>query len=264
MSKSIIITGSSSGVGLALGNFFQAKGYLVYGLSRSLPSNTNFKTIVTDITIKSEVKKAICQIEKETDSIDLLINNAARGMVGAIEDATEEEITDLFNLNLISVINMISEVLPIMRKNNTGKIINISSIGSKIGLPFRGIYSASKSSLDIVTEALRYELNNTNIQACTVNLGDVKTNIADSRIKSKVSTPYEIIFKKVYEGINQDVNNGFDPKILAPFLEKLLIQKSKLKPHYYFGSNIQKLSLFIQKVLPQKWFEKIITKYSGM
>lgn len=264
MPKSIIITGSSSGVGLALANFFHKKGYLVFGLSRSIPDNTNFKTIVTDITVKSDVKNALNQILKETNSIDLLINNAARGMVGAVEDATKEEIINLFTLNLISVISVIKEVLPVMRNNNAGKIINISSIGSKMGLPFRGIYSASKSSLDLVTEALRYELSKTNIEVCTVNLGDVKTNIANSRIKSLVSTPYENMFTKIYEGINKDVEKGFDPKILGPFLEKLMLQKSKLRPHYYFGSNIQKFSLFVQKIFPQKWFEKIIAKYSGI
>ncbi|MDR3272540.1 MAG: SDR family NAD(P)-dependent oxidoreductase [Flavobacteriaceae bacterium] len=264
MPKTIVITGTSSGVGLALGNEFHQKDYLVFGLSRSVPQNAQFKTIPTDITQKQEVKNAFAQILKETERIDLLINNAGRGMVGAIEDASQEEILELFNINLAAAVSVISETLPVMRKRNKGKIINISSMGSIMGLPFRGFYSASKSALDKVTEALRHELKGTNIEACTVNLGDVQTNIAENRIKSKISPPYAEIFEKVYGEMNSDVDKGFDPIELAPFLEKLFLQQAKWKPHYYFGASTQKLSLLAKALLPQKWFEKIIEKYSGI
>ncbi|MDR1876011.1 MAG: SDR family NAD(P)-dependent oxidoreductase [Flavobacteriaceae bacterium] len=264
MFKTIIITGTSSGVGLALGNYFHEKGYLVFGLSRSIPEKAQFKTIPTDITQKEEVKSAFRQILEQTERIDLLINNAGKGMVGAVEDATQEEILGLFTLNLVAAVNTISETLPVMRKENKGKIINISSIGSVMGLPFRGFYSASKSSLDMVTEALRYELKNTGIEVCTINLGDVQTNIAENRIRSKISEIYAYDFEKVYDRMNIDVNTGFDPKELAPFIEKLLLQKSRLKPHYFFGAFIQKLSIWVKLIIPQKWFEKIIAKYSGI
>jgi len=264
MSKTIIITGTSSGVGLALGNEFQKKGWQVFGLSRSIPPKAQFKTIPTDITRREEIKNAFSQILKETERIDLLINNAGRGMVGSVEDASQEEILELFNLNLAAVVSVIAETLPVMRKRNKGKIINISSIGSVMGLPFRGFYSASKAALDKVTEALRHELKGTNIETCTVNLGDIRTNIAENRIKSKVSEPYAEIFEKVYDGMNRDVDNGLDPIDLAPFIEKLFQQSARLKPHYYFGTTAQKLSLLVKSLLPQKWFEKIIEKYSGL
>ena len=264
MPKTIVITGTSSGVGLALGNYFHDKGYLVFGLSRTLPQNVQFKTIQTDITRPEEVKNAFQQIMKETENIDLLINNAGRGMVGPVENATREEILNLFSLNLAAATGTISEVIPIMRNQTKGKIINISSIGSVMGLPFRGFYSASKSALDMITESLRYELKKTSIEVCTINLGDVHTNIAESRIKSDISEPYIPDFEKVYDRMNVDVNTGFDPKELAPFIEKLLKQRSRLKPHYYFGALVQKLSVLAKSILPQKWFEKIIAKYSGI
>ncbi len=264
MPKTIVITGTSSGVGFALGNYFQEKGYQVFGLSRSVPTNAKFKTISTDITQKEEVKKAFQQILQETEIIDLLINNAGRGMVGAVEDATQEEIVSLFSLNLAATVSVITEVLPVMRKVNTGKIINISSIGSVMGLPFRGFYSASKSALDMVTESLRYELKNTDIEVCTINLGDMQTNIADSRIRSEISDIYKSDFEKVYDRMNVDVNTGINPEKLAPFVEKLVLKRSRLKPHYFFGTLTQKLSVTVKSVIPQKWFEKIIAKYSGI
>lgn len=263
MSKTIVITGTSSGVGLALGNYFHSRGYLVIGLSRSIPENSNFITIPTDITKEAEVELAFQQILKVTNRIDILINNAGRGMVGPATDATEEEILSLFNLNLVSVVRIIKRVIPLM-KNKQGKIFNISSIGSLMGLPFRGYYSASKSALDMVTESLRYELIRFNIQVSTINLGDVRTSIAEGRIKSAVSIDYQKDYNKVYEAMNMDVDKGFEPNKLAPFLEKLIKQKSKLKPHYYFGTFTQKLSVILKAILPQMTFEKIIASYSGM
>lgn len=264
MPKTIVITGTSSGVGLALGNYFHEKGYLVFGLSRSIPEKAKFITIPTDVTQEEQLKNAFQQISTQTERIDLLINNAGRGMVGAISDASEEEILHLFQLNLVACIRTIHHALTFMRKRNKGKIINISSLGSIMGLPFRGYYSASKSALDMATEALRFELRGTEIEACTLNLGDVRTNIAESRIKSSVSEPYQKTFEKVYSGMNAHVDDGFDPKIIAPFIEKLLLQNKKMKPHYYFGVFGQKISLFLKAILPQKTFENLIAKYSGV
>ncbi|WP_128330885.1 SDR family NAD(P)-dependent oxidoreductase [Apibacter sp. HY039] len=264
MPRTIVITGTSSGVGLALGNYFQEKGYRVFGLSRSVSDSAKFKTIPTDITKKEEIETAFATIIKETDTIDWIINNAGKGMVGPVENATIEEIIELFSLNLGAPAVIISHVLPIMRKTNQGKIINISSIGSVMGLPFRGFYSASKSSLDMVTESLRYELKNTHIEACTINLGDIKTNIADHRIRSEISDFYKSDFEEVYDRMNVDVNTGLDPYTLAPYIEKLCLQKKRLKPHYYFGTSTQKLSVWVKSLIPQKWFEKIIAKYSGL
>lgn len=264
MAKTVIITGTSSGIGLELANYFQEKDYNVFGLSRSISKNAKFKTISTDITNEKEVDKSISTILAKTGKIDLLINNAGKGMVGPVENANKDEIIDLFTLNLIAPIYLMNRVIPIMRKEKSGKIINISSIGSIMGLPFRGFYSASKSSLDMVTESLRYELNNTGIEVCTVNLGDIRTSIADHRIKSVISENYMKSFEKVYDHMNNDVNNGFPPSCVAPFIEKLFLQKSSLKPHYYFGTFVQKLSLIVKAMFPQKWFEKIIAKYSGI
>ncbi len=262
-SKVIIITGTSSGVGLALGNYFAEKNYKVYGFSRTIPENANFQTIITDITQKEQVTEAVKKVIEKENRVDYLINNAGRGMVGAVENATEKEICELFSLNLIACVHLFAEILPIMQKQNSGKIINISSIGSEMGLPFRGMYSASKAALDKITEAMRYELLPSKIQVTSLHLGDVQTDIAQSRIKSNISNYYQNTFQKVFANIDNHVDKGISAETIAPFIEKLL-QKSILKPHYYFGKFGQKIGVTLKKILPQLWFESMMKKYADL
>lgn len=261
--KTIIITGSSTGIGFALSEFFGKKGYSVYGLSRKNIENPYFKTIPTDITDNQQVINAISKILRTENRIDYLINNAGMGMVGAVEDASQEEILSLFNLNLVGSVQLMSAVLPKMREQKFGKIINISSIGSEMGLPFRGFYSASKSALDKVTEAIRYEVAPWNIDVCSLHLGDINTKIAEHRVKSKVSAPYKNIFEKVYASMNAHVNYGSEPEEVAKYINQLL-QKKRWKAHYYFGKFGQKIGVPLKWILPQRLYENLMRKYNKM
>ena len=184
-------------------------------------------------------------------------------MVGAVEDSTQEEILKLFNLNLVGSVQMMTAVLPTMRENRSGKIINISSIGSEMGLPFRGFYSASKSALDKVTEAIRYEVSPWNIEVCTLHLGDIKTNIAENRVKTKVSEPYQKTFNSVYELMNSHVKEGLEPLEVAAYIEKLLAKKV-WKAHFYFGKFGQKIGVPLKWILPQNWYENLMKKYNHL
>jgi len=259
----IIITGSSTGIGFALAEYFGKKGHQVYGLSRKNTESEFFKTIPTDITDHSQVENAISEILKAEKRIDLLINNAGMGMVGAVEDSTQEEILKLFNLNLVGAVQMMTGVLPKMREQKSGKIINISSIGSEMGLPFRGFYSASKSALDKVTEAIRYEVSPWKIDVCTLHLGDIKTKIAENRVKTKVSEPYKKTFEKIYSLMNSHVDDGSEPAGVAEYIEKLITKKS-WKAHYYFGKFGQKIGVPLKWILPQNFYENLMKKYNKM
>lgn len=259
----IIITGTSAGIGFTLAEYLGKKGHTVFGLSRKNIESNYFKTIPTDITDNGQVQNAIAEILKTEPRIDLLVNNAGMGMVGAIEDASQEEILKLFNLNLVGSVQMMTAVLPQMREQKLGKIINISSIGSEMGLPFRGFYSASKSALDKVTEAIRYEISPWNIQVCTLHLGDIKTNIAENRVKTKVSEPYQQTFDQVYALMNSHVDDGTEPLDVATYIEKLLDKKS-WKAHYYFGKFGQKIGIPLKWILPQNFYENLMRKYNKM
>ena len=259
----IIITGTSAGIGFTLAEYLGKKGHTVFGLSRKNIESNYFKTIPTDITDNGQVQNAIAEILKTEPRIDLLVNNAGMGMVGAVEDASQEEILKLFNLNLVGSVQMMTAVLPQMREQKLGKIINISSIGSEMGLPFRGFYSASKSALDKVTEAIRYEISPWNIQVCTLHLGDIKTNIAENRVKTKVSEPYQKTFDQVYALMNSHVDDGTEPLDVATYIEKLLDKKS-WKAHYYFGKFGQKIGIPLKWILPQNFYENLMRKYNKM
>lgn len=259
----IIITGTSAGIGLALAEYFGKNGHQVYGLSRKNTESDFFKTIPTDITEHSQIENAIAEILKKEKRIDLLINNAGMGMVGAVEDSKKEEILKLFNLNLVGAVQMMSGVLPKMREQKAGQIINISSIGSEMGLPFRGFYSASKSALDKVTEAIRYEVSPWNVEVCTLHLGDIKTKIAENRVKTEVSEPYKKTFEKVYALMNSHVDDGSEPAEVAEYIEKLL-EKKTWKAHYYFGKFGQKIGVPLKWLLPQNFYENLMKKYNKM
>lgn len=263
MSKVYIITGTSAGIGFALAEYFGKKGNKVYGLSRKAVGSDYFVSIPTDVTDKAQIDAAISEILKVESRIDVLINNAGMGMVGAVEDSNQQEILNLFNLNLVGTVQMMSAVLPTMREQKSGKIINISSIGSEMGLPFRGFYSASKSAVDKVTEAIRYEVYPWNIHVCSLHLGDIKTNIADNRIKTEVSAPYKAIFDKVYSLMNAHVDKGSEPAEVANYIDQLL-SKSKWKAHYYFGAFGQKIGVPLKWILPQNVYENLMKKYNNL
>ncbi|WP_333661763.1 SDR family NAD(P)-dependent oxidoreductase [Chishuiella changwenlii] len=263
-SKVIVITGSSSGVGLTLANYFHDKGHQVYGLSRTAKGQERFKHIPTDVSSKENVQETFRQIFTETNhKIDVLINNAGIGMLGAVEDATKQDIEKLLDVNVYGSIYTMQEVLPIMRKQGSGYILNVSSIASNNGLPFRGYYSASKAMIDRLIESARLENRNTGIEITTLNFGDIKTNIAEGRVKTFVSKFYEQKFDAMVADIDHEVGLGTPTEDLIPIIENIINQKN-LKPHYYIGKSMQKFSVTLKNILPQKVFENIIAKYSKL
>ena len=162
----VLITGAASGIGKATAELFAQRGWCCVLLDRDLERLWQLKSQL----VSSNHQKHLCRVLDLTDpaaiqslgqdlpELDALINNAGMGMVGAVEDSTKEDILKLFNLNLVGAVQMKSAVMPKMREQKSGKIINVSSIGSEMGLPFRGFYSASKSALDKVVEAMRSHL----------------------------------------------------------------------------------------------------------
>lgn len=261
--KIIVITGSSSGIGETLANHFVDKGHIVYGLSRTKKENTKFRHLATDVTNKENVIQSISKIIFESKRIDVLINNAGIGMLGAVEDGKKEDFDKLMNVNVYGVIYTMQAVLPIMRKQKSGHILNVSSIASNHGLPFRGFYSASKSIVDRLTESARLENLNTGIEICTLNFGDIKTPIAESRVQSSVSEYYKLNYQKLVPIMDEEVKNGVNPEKLIPIIDKLIHQKN-LKPHYNIGKAMQTFSVTLKRILGQRLFEKLLANYSKL
>ena len=262
MTKVVLVTGTSSGIGLAIATFLAKKGYTVYGGSRSAPENDNFNVLELDVTDDENVRKAVQFILDKQGRIDVLINNAGVGSAGAVEKTPLEDIKKSFEVNCFGVIRVSQLVLPHMRAQKYGRIINMSTIGSTIGLPFRAFYSASKGAMDLVTESLRLEVEKFGIQACTIHPGEVKTDIANNRIVS-INYEEEIYgktFKTAFESLDKSVDHGKNPELFGPLVEKIINSK-KVKRNYYVGSFNEILGLNLKKILPYYLYEKIVRMY---
>ena len=152
-----------------------------------------------------------------------------------------------------------------MREAKQGKIINITSIGASMGLPFRGGYSASKGALHILTEALRMEVAQFGIEVCTLAPGDYATDIAARRYyePNKKGSPYEQLYQESLSTMDEHVDDGNDPQEIAEAVVKL-IHKKQLQPHYAVGPFMQKLSLTLKRLLPQKVFERLLKNHYNL
>lgn len=264
MAKVILITGGSSGIGKSIGTFLFDKGYKVYGTSRNPKnySNSSFPLLALDVTRKESISQCISDLINIEGKIDILINNAGAGITGPIEEIPEEEIKKNFEINFFGPLNIIKEVLPEMRKQNTGLVINVTSIAGYMGLPYRGIYSASKGALETITEAYRMELKDFNIEMCNVAPGDFATNIADGRYHApKLDySPYKIPYGNTLDLMNEHVDQGSDPRLMAEAIYKIL-NRDRPKIHYKVGSFLQKFSIVLKRILPDKVYERMLMNH---
>ncbi|HKK40172.1 MAG TPA: SDR family oxidoreductase [Cryomorphaceae bacterium] len=262
--KVVLVTGGSSGIGLSICNHLSEQGFTVYGTSRKVKNGDRphgFDMVRMEITDRTSIQSAVDFILQKEGTIDVLVNNAGTGMAGAVEDATTEEIDSIFRLIVFAALDVSRAVIPSMRKQGSGKIINISSIGGEFGLPFRGIYSAAKSALDRFSETLRMELSPWNIYVSTIQPGDIKTNINNTRLTAAKShseeSPYHKIFSKLYRQISEEVATAKDPIIVAKIVEKI-IKSDSPKMRYPAATFVQRLSISLNRVLPTEVFQKML------
>lgn len=264
--KVVLVTGGSSGIGLATCRYLQQKGCTVYGTSRKA-RNGELMHGIPMLQLFTENSQSISDavhwlIEKE-GRIDVLINNAGTGIAGALEDTSLEEMESIFRTNVFGQLECCKAVIPHMRSQNKGQIINISSIGGEFGLPYRGVYSASKSAIDRFSETLRMELKQWNISVSIVQPGDYKTNINNNRIIAKRSldkdSPYYAGFTKHYKGISDDISNGHDPVGVAKVIWKIVDSRYPLM-RYPAATFWQRFSLSLNRVLPSHLFQTLLVK----
>lgn len=264
-SKVVLITGGSSGIGKAIGTYLTSRGFIVYGTTRNLKNYghfEDFQLLEMDVTNTASIQQAVHVLIAKEKKIDVLINNAGIGITGPLEETPYEEITKTFDTNFNGPIHMIKAVLPHMRKARKGLIINITSIAGYMGLPYRGIYSATKGALGIVTEALRMETKDFGIHIANIAPGDFATNIVAGRFHAPVleDSAYQIPYGKTLKQINEGVNDGEDPILVAKTVLKV-IQAKNPKVHYKVGSFMQKFSIRLKHMLPDKIYEKLLLNH---
>ena len=264
MSKVVLITGGSSGIGKSVGEFLQTKGFIVYGTSRNPQrvKDSQFPLVALDVTKTETIASCVNEVVVKEGRLDVLINNAGAGITGPIEEIPEEEIKRNFETNFFGPINVIKAALPQMRKQNNGLIINVTSIAGYMGLPYRGVYSASKGALELITEAFRMEIKDFNIHMTNVAPGDFATNIAAGRYHAPVNetSPYQKPYGNTLKLMDEHVDGGKDPLMMAKAIHKI-INTSKPKVHYKVGEFMQKFSIVLKRILPDTVYEKLLMNH---
>ncbi|HDX9579840.1 TPA: SDR family oxidoreductase [Bacillus pseudomycoides] len=273
--KIAIITGSSSGFGLLTSLEFAKKGYLVISTMRNMEKQTklleqaallhierNIKIHQLDVTSKKSIKKFTSFINT-LDRIDILVNNAGYASGGFVEEIPLEEYQKQFETNVFGAISVTQAVLPMMRKQRHGKIINVSSISGKMGFPGLSPYVASKYAIEGWSESLRLEVKPFGIDVSLIEPGSYNTNIWEIGQKLAESTsesesPYKKYMKKIEQHIHDGSESFGDPQDVA---EKIVSIAQSQHPtlRYPIGKGV-KLMVLLKNLLPWKWWEFFVLK----
>ncbi|OYQ38083.1 short-chain dehydrogenase/reductase [Flavobacterium cyanobacteriorum] len=264
MNKVILITGASSGIGRAIGEYLSQKGFIVYGTSRN-PERVQhpvFPLLTLDVRDATSIKQAVAEITGREGRLDVLVNNAGVGITGPLEEIPTPEIRNTFETNLFGPIEVMKAVLPQMRSQKAGLIINITSIAGYMGLPYRSVYSASKGALELITEALRMEVKHFGIRVANVAPGDFATNIAAGRYHAPLvkGSAYEVPYGTTLEMMNTHVDSGSDPVKMAEAVHAIITDPNP-RIHYKVGAFLQKFSIVLKRALPDKMYEKMLMKH---
>ena len=233
--KVVLITGARGGIGSVTAELLHDKGYRVYGTTRNLDNapKTPYNFIQLNVNDDTSVNECIKEIMAKEGRIDVLINNAGYSFCGALKDTSTEELKLQFETNFFGVHRMIREIVPIMIKQNEGRIINIGTFGSRIGLPFQGAYSSSKAALANYTGALKVELLRDNLKVALIELDDTQTDFHSGRqfVQDYDQDPDA---KRAVEIMYKSEQSGMPPKKIAKTVFKVL-KKRNPKTRYTKG-----------------------------
>lgn len=268
MRKVVLITGISSGFGRDTARLLAERGHSVYGTVRKASKvDGTVNVLLMDLTDIDSIKRTVSEVVEREGRIDVLINNAGMHTGGSVETTPAENIRLQMDTSFMGMVHLTREVLPVMRRAGVGTIINISSIGGLMGLPFQAYYSAAKFAVEGFSEALRMETGMFNIRVVVINPGDYHTNNTANRrsflAPSDPGDPYHEQFKNTLNVIERDESNGQDPLLLAQKLAGI-VECRNPRNTYVIASFDQKLAVILKKILPGKIFASILTSHYGI
>ena len=272
MEKVALVTGSSSGIGFETSLALARNGFHTFATMRDLGKDEKIKQIIEkedlsieilelDVDSEESVNRAIKTVSEKKGRIDVLVNNAGYGMWGTVEDVSIDEFKKQFETNFFSIIRLIQKVAPIMRKQNSGNIVNISSVAGRIGFPVSPAYISSKFALEGLSESLRFELMPFGINVIIIEPGVIKTNFFDSMKmseKSQQDSTYKEITDKVISGVKMMAEMGTHPKEVANVVIKTLGEEKPL-PRYVIGNDAM-MFLEAKKMKTDIEFENYLKK----
>lgn len=265
MKKVVLITGASAGIGMETAKFLQQNGYAVYGAARRTDrlkelEKLGVKTLAMDVTKNDSMVKGVQQIIDAEGRIDVLINNAGFGSYGAVEDVTMDDARYQLEVNVIGAMRLTQLVLPYMRRQHYGKIINISSIGGKIAMPFGGWYHASKFAIEGLSDSLRNEVRPFGIDVIVIEPGGIQSEWGDIAMGSMVKVSGNTAYKDMVVKMDRSFKEAND-KIPGPALIARLIKESieaKTPKTRYSGGYMAKPVLFFRRLLSDRMLDKMM------
>ncbi len=271
MEKVALVTGSSSGIGLETALALARDGYQTFASMRNTKKsgelehaakkeNLEIKIIELDVDKEKSIVSAIKKVISEGGRLDVLVNNAGYGQFGCTEDVSIEEFRKQFETNFFSIVRVIQEVAPIMRNQNSGSIINISSVAGRMGLPGSPAYISSKFALEGLGECLRYELGQFGIKTTLIEPGVIKTNFFESMKipDSKTDPKYKKLTDHILSGLKMMVQMGTPPSQVAEAIIKA-IHDDEMLPRYVVGTDAA-MFLEAKKMKTDLEFEKYLSK----
>lgn len=270
--KVILITGASSGMGWETALYLAKQGYKVYAGTRNTSAFDAIKLpnlipVQLDITSAENIQEVIQHIKTQSKQIDVLINNAGYGLVSTVENLKEEEMLAQYNINVFGLLRMCQAVIPSMREQQSGVIINISSFLGKVGLPLLTFYNSSKYAVEGITDSLRYELHDFNIRVHSLMPGFFDTNFARDNLVTNLETfdensPYASMVSKITPKIVEQINEGNSAKEVAyKILE--IIQDEHFPARITIGDKAKKF-IPMRKELSDEDFERRVRDYYNL
>ena len=259
----ILITGITSGFGRAMASQLSLDGHKVYGTYRRdsdpLPGVTYIKADVQD---QESLKSAVAQVVEAEGRIDTLISNAGMGIGGPLEFTSIDDAQRQMDVNFMGMVRLVSLVVPIMRQQQHGHIICISSIGGLMGLPYQGMYSASKFAIEGYCQSLRLEVRQFGINVTVINPGDFSTGFTAQRDKVDNSDALAAYpgYARSMQSIEHDENSGLQPDRLARRISRI-VRKRHPRNRYIIATLVQKASVLLKRILPSRWFDRILASY---
>lgn len=255
--KIVIITGASSGIGRHTAEALLRKSCVVYDFSRRDIPMENVTHIKVDVTDEENVKAAVKEVYENEGRIDIVINSAGYGISGAVEFTDTKDAKNQFNVNFFGTVNVNKAVIPYMRKQKAGRIVNISSVAAVAHIPFQTYYSASKAAIESYTNALANEVRPFGIYVTAIAPGDICTDFTGARKKSfEGDDVYEGRILRSVSSMEKDEQKGMKPEVAADYIAKIAL-KDKVKPVYAIGMQYKFLSVLC-KVFPCSFRNRVV------
>ncbi len=272
--KVAIVTGSSSGIGYETALVLARNGFRTYATMRNLEKATAISdtakreklplhTIKLDVTDEKSVNDAIKTIKSDAGRIDVLVNNAGYGLVGSLEDLSMSEIKEQYETNVFGLIRVTQAVLPTMREQKSGIIVNISSIGGKMAMPLSSPYIGTKFAVEGLSESIAYDLEPFGIKVVIIEPGAIKTNFDTGMIVAQKNqnqnSPYYKSMQKLQSSLSSVVKNGTPPtKVAEVILNAVIAPAPNLR--YTVGDDAALLAQK-RKELPDSEFQKLVLEF---